>query len=132
MFRLPTNFLPAALGLLFALGLLIAAPMASAQTPTAGRITMLFVAPERGIAMVHHAAPTKPATAPACATFPTTTYGGVGYGFRLDSAAGRAMLNQLLHAQTMGYSVDILGNNTCGNIWSNDREEVLWVRIQYP
>lgn len=122
----------AALGLLIASSLLLAAATAHAQTFTSGRITMLFTSPERGVAIVHHAAPTRPATAPACATFPTNVYGGLGYGFRLDSAGGRTMFNQLLHAQTMGYSVDILGNGTCGGIWSNDREEVLWVRIQYP
>ena len=62
--------------------------------------------------------PTCGATAPA------------EWAFALDTIAGKAMFNAILHAQAVGATVSIIGDGTCG-AWF-DRERPSYLRFTYP
>lgn len=61
---------------------------------------------------------------PACANNPGE------WAFSLDTAAGKAMFNAILHAQAVGASVSIIGDGTCG-AWF-DRERPSYTQFDYP
>jgi hypothetical protein len=61
---------------------------------------------------------------PACANNPGE------WAFALDTVAGKAMFNAILHAQAVGALVSIVGDGTCG-AWF-DRERPYYTQFDYP
>ena len=61
---------------------------------------------------------------PPCATIPAE------WAFTLDTAAGKAMFNAILHAQAVGATVTIQGDGSCA-AWP-DRERPLFITFAYP
>lgn len=64
------------------------------------------------------------ASPPSCAVIPSE------WAFTLDTAAGKAMLNAILHAQAVGATVTITGDGSCA-AWP-DRERPLFIKFAYP
>jgi len=48
----------------------------------------------------------------------------------LASPAGRAMHQQLMHAQQQYATISVLGDDTCG-VWNQKRERVLSIQVNY-
>lgn len=61
---------------------------------------------------------------PACSLIHTE------WAFALDTAAGKAMFNAILHAQAVGATATVVGDGTCG-AWP-DRERPSYMYFTYP
>ena len=61
---------------------------------------------------------------PPCATIPGE------WAYTLDTAAGKAMFNAILHAQAVGATVTVTGDGSCA-AWP-DRERPLFITFAYP
>lgn len=91
-----------------------------------GLVTQMVVVQIEGVVLLQTSAAIA---APAhCPVLPGPS---TGWTFSLSNPGGRSMFNQLLHAQTLGYPVEIYGTGSCAH-WNLVREEVLYVRVNYP
>ena len=61
---------------------------------------------------------------PACATQTAE------WAYTLDTAAGKANFNAILHAQAVGATVTVVGDGTC-TAWP-DRERPMFITFAYP
>ena len=61
---------------------------------------------------------------PPCAVIPSE------WAYTLDTAAGKAMFNAILHAQAVGATLTIIGDGSCA-AWP-DRERPLFIKFAYP
>lgn len=52
------------------------------------------------------------------------------FAINLSQPGGKAMVNQLLHAQSMGYSIWGIGTGACDVI--ADRETINYIQVNYP
>lgn len=52
------------------------------------------------------------------------------YAFRVDTDAGKAMLNTFMASKISGYRVYVSGTNTCGSVNGSSYELVKYVRVE--
>ena len=90
----------------------------------AALITRMVTIPYHDVVIVHTATPViSPPTCPP---------GNVSdsYIFSVRTPGGRALLNQLLHAQALGYPVQLQGTGVC-KFWNLTREELEFAVVLY-
>lgn len=100
----------------------LAVPISAHAGWIIGKLTNLYVLPAPNNAALFRIAGTINGT-PACNV-------AGEFAVSLAQPSGRLLVNQLLHAQTMGYAINVIGTNAC-DVWG-DRETVSYIVVTYP
>jgi hypothetical protein len=101
-------------------------PEAVAGTAT-GRVTSIYI--------INGAAPAAAGANVLAFTISGGTTGAPAcsdgsWAIDLGSPAGRAMHQQLMHAEERFATISVLGDDTCG-VWNQKRERVLSIQVNY-